>query len=87
MTHILFLLRLTKIVLNQIVIKSELRNNVKDNINDQGNESSKSSVTTNRDRFNNDNNTPSDICNNIIVFGDSIPDGINIWNLNTRRTL
>ena len=39
----------------------ELRNNVKDNKNDQINESSKSSITTNRDRFDYDNNTPSNI--------------------------
>ena len=57
---------------------------MKDNINDQRNESSKSSITTNRDCFDNDNNVPSDIYNNITVFGDRIPEGINIWNLNTR---
>ena len=28
--------------------------------------------------------TPSDIYNNIVIFGDGIPKGINIWNLNTR---
>ena len=39
----------------------ELRNNVKDNINDQINESSKSSILTNRDRSDYDNNTPSNI--------------------------
>ena len=61
----------------------ELTNNVKVNINDQINESSKSSITTNRDRSDNDNNTPSDTYNNIVIFGDSIPKGINIWNLNT----
>ena len=54
------------------------------NINDQVNESSKISVTTNRDRSDNDNNTPSDINNKIAIFGDSIPKGINIRNLNTR---
>ena len=62
----------------------ELTNNVKVNINDQINESSKSSITTNRDRSDNENNTPSDTYNNIVIFGDSIPKGINIWNLNTR---
>ena len=41
-----------------------------------------SSTTTNRDRSDNDNNTPSDIYNNIVIFGDSIPKGINIRNLN-----
>ena len=51
---------------------------MKVNINDQINESSKSSITTNRDRYDNDNNTPSDIYNNIVVFGDSISKGINI---------
>ena len=54
------------------------------NINEQINESSKSSITTNRNRFDNDNNTPSDIYNSIVIFGDSIPEGINIRNLNTR---
>ena len=39
----------------------ELRNNVKDNINDQINESSKSSILTNRDRSDYDNDTPSNI--------------------------
>ena len=39
---------------------------------------------TNRDRSDNDNNTPSDTYNNIVIFGDSIPKGINIRNLNTR---
>ena len=43
-----------------------------------------SSITTNRDRFDNDNNTPSDIYKNIVIFGDGIPKGINIRNLNTR---
>ena len=57
---------------------------MKVNINDQINESSKSSITTNRDRSDNDNNTPSDTYNNIVIFGDSIPKGINIRNLNTR---
>ena len=27
--------------------------------------------------------TPSDIYNNIVIFGDGVPKGINIWNLNT----
>ena len=62
----------------------ELTSNVKVNINDQINESSKGSITTNRDRSHNDNNTPSDICNNIVIFDDIIPKGINIRNLNTR---
>ena len=62
----------------------ELKNNVKVDINDQINESSKSSITTNRDLSDNDNNTPSDSYNNIVIFGDSLPKGINIWNLNTR---
>ena len=57
---------------------------MKVNINDQINESSKSSITTNRDRYDKDNNTPSHIYNNIVVFGDSVSKGINIWNLNTR---
>ena len=57
---------------------------MKVNINDHINESSKSSITTNRDRSDNNNNTPSDTYNNILFFGDSIPKGINIWNLNTR---
>ena len=56
---------------------------MKVNINELINESSKSSITTNRDRSDNDNNTPSDTYNNIIIFGDSIPKGINIRNLNT----
>ena len=54
------------------------------NINDQVHESSKSSIATNLDRSDNDNNTPSDIYNSIVIFGDSIPKGINIRNLNTR---
>ena len=54
------------------------------NINDQINESSKSSITTNRDPSDNDNSTASDTYNNIAVFGDNIPKGINIRNLNTR---
>ena len=62
----------------------ELTNNVKVNIDDQINESSKNSITTNRDRSDNGNNTPSDTYNNIVIFADSIPKGINIWNLNTR---
>ena len=61
----------------------ELTNNVKVNINDQTNESSKSSITKSHDRSDNDNNTPSDTHNNIVIFGDSIPKGINIRNLNT----
>ena len=39
---------------------------------------------TSRVRSDNDNNTPSDTYNNIVIFGDSIPKGINIQNLNTR---
>ena len=62
----------------------ESTNSVKVNIKDQINESSKSSITTNRDRSDNENNTPSDTYNNIVIFGDSIPKGINIRNLNTR---
>ena len=62
----------------------ELTSNVKININDQINESSKGSITTNRDHSHDDNNTPSDICNNIVIFDDIIPKGINIRNLNTR---
>ena len=61
----------------------ELTKNVKVNINDQTNESSKSSITKSHDRSDNDNNTTSDTYNNIIIFGDSIPKGINIRNLNT----
>ena len=61
----------------------ELTNNVKVNINDQINESSKSSVMTNRDRSDSENNTPSDTYNNIVIFGDIIPKGVNIRNLNT----
>ena len=53
-------------------------------INDHINQSGKSSIKTNRDRSDDDNNTPSDIYNNIVIFGDSIPKGINIQNLNTR---
>ena len=53
-------------------------NNVKVNINDQINDSSKSSIMTNRDRSDSENNTPSDTYNNIVIFGDSIPKGINI---------
>ena len=59
---------------------------MKDNINDKRNESSRSSITTNRARFDNENNTPSGIYNNIVNWGDSIPKGINIWNSNTRLT-
>ena len=62
----------------------ELTNNVKVNKNDQINESSKRSITTNRDRSDNENNTPSDAYNSIVIFGDSIPKGINIRNLITR---
>ena len=51
----------------------ELTSNVKDNINYQINESSKSSITTNRDLCDSDNNTPSDIYNNIVIFDDDIP--------------
>ena len=65
----------------------ELTNNVKVNINDQMNESSKSSITANRDRSDNGNNTPSDTYNNIVIFGDSIPKGIDIRNLNTRLSI
>ena len=43
----------------------ELTSNVKVNINDQINESSKSSITANRDPSDNDNDTPSDTYNNI----------------------
>ena len=53
-------------------------------INNQINESSKSSMTTNRDRSDNDNNTTSDIYNKIVIFGDSKPKGINIRNFNTQ---
>ena len=51
---------------------------MKVNINDQINESSKSSITTNHDPSDNDNDTPSDTYKNIVIFGDSIPKGINI---------
>ena len=61
----------------------ELTNNVKVNTKNQINENSKSSITTNRDRSDNDSNTPSDT-SNIVIFGSSIPKGINIWNLNNR---
>ena len=57
---------------------------MKVNINDQINESSKSSITRNRDRSDNDNNTPSNTYNNIVIFGNSVPKGIDIRNLNTR---
>ena len=60
----------------------ELKNNMIDNIIDQINESIKSSITTNRDRSDNDNNSPSDIYDNIVIFGDSITKGLNIRNLN-----
>ena len=56
---------------------------MKVNINDQINESSKSIVMTNRDRSDSENNTPSDTYNNIVIFGDIIPKGVNIRNLNT----
>ena len=59
----------------------ELTNNMKININDQINENS--SITKNRDRSDKDNNTPSDTYNNIAIFDDSIPKGINIRNSNT----
>lgn len=52
------------------------------NIIEQINEGSKISVTTNRDRSDYDN-TSSDITNNMVIFGDGIPKGINIRNLNT----
>ena len=66
-------------------VKLELTINVKDkHINNHINESGKSSIKTNRDRSDDDNNTPSDIYNNIVIFGDSIPKGMNIRNLNTR---
>ena len=48
------------------------------------NESSKSSIATNCDRSDNDYNAPSDIYNNIVIFGDSIHKCINIRNLNAR---
>ena len=57
---------------------------MKVNIHDQKNGSSKSSTTANRHRSDNDNNIPSDTYNNIVIFGESIPKGINIRNLNTR---
>ena len=59
---------------------------MKDNIIDQINESSKSSIMTNRDRSDNDNNTPFDIYSNIVILGDSIAKGINIRNLKTQLT-
>ena len=47
----------------------ELTNHVKEkNINNQINKSTKSSITTNRDRSDDDDNTPSDIHNNIVVI-------------------
>ena len=55
------------------------------NIIEQINEGSKISVTTNRDRSDYDN-TSSDITNNMVIFGDGIPKGINIRNLNTGLT-
>ena len=57
---------------------------MKVNINDQINESSKSSITANRERSDNDNNTPSNTYNSIVIFGGSICKGINIQNSNTR---
>ena len=51
------------------------------NINHQKNESTKINVATYCDHSDNDCNAPLDINNNI--FGDSIPKGINILNLNT----
>ena len=65
----------------------ELTNNAKDNINDQINENSKSSIRTNRDRSANDNNTLSDIYNNTAIFDDSIRKGIKIQNLDTRLSI
>ena len=44
----------------------------------------KSSITINRDRSDNENNTTSDIYNSIVIFGDSIPKDINILNFNSR---
>ena len=61
----------------------ELTNNMKSNINDQINENNNSSITKNRDCSDKDNNTPSDTYNNIVIFDDSIPKGINIRNSNT----
>ena len=60
---------------------------MKVNINDQINQSSKNSIMTNRDHSDNDNNARSDTYNNIVIFGDSIPKGINIRNLNTQLSL
>ena len=42
------------------------------------------SITTNCDHSDNDNNTPVDINNNIVIVGDNIPKGINIQNSNNR---
>ena len=54
------------------------------NINDQKNESSKISITTYRNHSDNHNNNSPEFNNNIAVFCDSIPEGINIRNLNAR---
>ena len=63
----------------------DLTNNVKDkNTNVQTNKSSKVNITTNRDRSDNDINTPFDIYKRIVIFDDSILMGIDIWNLNAR---
>ena len=64
----------TSIIINKNHIEEnhdelELTNNVEDKkINDYINESSKISITTNRDCSNNDNNASSDIFNNIIIL-------------------
>ena len=55
------------------------------NINDEINESSKISLATNRNHSHNDDNTTSDVNNNTLIFGSSIPNGINIRYLKTRR--
>ena len=55
------------------------------NINDQINESAKISLATNRNHSHNDDNTTSDVNNNTLIFGNSIPKGINIPYLKTRR--
>ena len=57
----------------------DLTNNVKDkNTNVQTNKSSKVNITTNRDRSDNDINTPFDIYKRIVIFDDSILMGIDI---------
>ena len=56
---------------------------MKSNINDQINENNNSSITKNRECSDKDNNTQSDTYNNIVIFDDSIPKGINIRNSNT----